>query len=85
MLVDSQAPMMPGVDLAGGPAPAVPPQWPPSTGPLPGPATSAGRPGACGHSHCGQASRERRRLAGRPGHPHQGTTGALEYLNLVPE
>ena len=33
MLVDSQAIMMPGVELAGGSVPAVPPQWPPCKGP----------------------------------------------------
>ena len=62
MLVDSQAIMMPGVELAGGSVPAVPPQWPPCKGPSLAPRPQRAGRGPHGHSHCGrgQASPGRR-------------------------
>ena len=71
MLVDSQAIMMPGVELAGGSVPAVPPQWPPCKGPSLAPRPQRVGRGPHGHSHCGrrgQASPGRRYWPELPGH-----------------
>ena len=79
MLVDSQAIMMPGVDLAGGSVPAVPPQWPPCKGP-----SLAPRP-----QRAGRGAARPLALRPRPGEPspplladrdqpYQGTTRSTE-------
>ena len=69
-MVDSQAIMMPGVELAGGSVPAVPPQWPPCKGPSLAPrpqrvGRGAARPPALRPPRPGEP---RPPLLARPGH-----------------
>ena len=73
MLVDSQAIMMPGVELAGGSVPAVPPQWPPCKGPSLAPRPQRAGRGAARPLALRPRPGERRPLfTGQTGAPHEG-------------
>ena len=87
MLVDSQAIMMPGVELAGGSVPAVPPQWPPCKGPSLAPRPQRAGRGPHGHSHCGRGHASPGRcLLARPGHHiRDHEEHGVRNLNLGPE